>query len=78
MLRDIRLMKEFNLNAMRFSHYPEPERLYELADEYGLYIVDEANIESHGMGYDPDITLADRPEWAAAGVRELLGGAEGS
>ncbi|HET8656436.1 MAG TPA: glycoside hydrolase family 2 TIM barrel-domain containing protein [Longimicrobiaceae bacterium] len=63
MRKDLRLMKEFNINAIRFSHYPEPERLYELADEYGLYLVDEANLESHGMGYDKDVTLADKPEW---------------
>ena len=56
-------MKQHNLNAIRFSHYPEPERIYELADEYGMYIVGEANIESHGMGYDPRITLGDKPEW---------------
>ena len=63
MRRDFALMKQHNLNAIRFSHYPEPERIYELADEYGLYIVGEANIESHGMGYDPRITLADKPAW---------------
>jgi len=66
MRRDIQLMKEFNLNGMRFSHYPEPERFYELADEYGLYIIGEADIESHGMGYDKDVTLADKPAWALA------------
>ena len=66
MRRDVQLMKEFNLNGMRFSHYPEPERFYELADEYGLYVIGEADIESHGMGYDKDVTLADKPEWALA------------
>ena len=66
MRRDLTLMKENNLNAIRFSHYPEPERLYELADEYGMYLVDEADIESHGMGYQKDVTLADKPEWLAA------------
>ncbi len=63
MRKDLTLMKEFNINAIRFSHYPEPERLYELADEYGMYLVDEANLESHGMGYDPNVTLADKPAW---------------
>jgi beta-galactosidase len=63
MRRDLELMKQHNLNAIRFSHYPEPERLYELADEYGMYLVGEANIESHGMGYDPRVTLGDKPEW---------------
>ena len=66
MRRDLTLMKQFNVNAIRFSHYPEPERLYELADEYGLYIIDEADIESHGMGYQKDVTLGDKPEWLAA------------
>ncbi len=63
MLKDIRLMKMNNINAVRTSHYPQPERFYELCDEYGLYLIDEANIESHGIGYHPDITLANRPEW---------------
>ncbi len=63
MRKDLTLMKAFNINAIRLSHYPEPERLYELADEYGMYLVDEANLESHGMGYDPDVTLADKPAW---------------
>ena len=65
MLRDIRLMKMHNLNAVRTSHYPQPERFYELCDEYGIYLIDEANIESHGIGYHPDVTLAHRPEWLA-------------
>jgi beta-galactosidase len=63
MLKDIRLMKMNNLNAVRTSHYPEPERFYELCDEYGIYLIDEANIESHGIGYNPDNTLAGKPEW---------------
>jgi beta-galactosidase len=63
MLEDIRLMKAANLNAVRTSHYPFPDRFYELTDEYGLYVVDEANIESHGYGYDHDKTLGNRPHW---------------
>jgi len=59
MLEDIRLMKQFNVNAVRTSHYPNDPRWYELCDEYGLYVVDEANIESHGMGYDADRTLGN-------------------
>jgi beta-galactosidase len=66
MLRDIRLMKSNNFNAVRTSHYPQQELWYDLCDKYGLYLVDEADIESHGMGYDKDITVADKPEWAAA------------
>ena len=63
MLRDIRLMKEANLNAVRNSHYPHQERWYELTSEHGLYVVDEANIESHGYGYDHDKTLGNKPHW---------------
>ncbi|MDP2471950.1 MAG: glycoside hydrolase family 2 TIM barrel-domain containing protein [Candidatus Palauibacterales bacterium] len=66
MLRDIELMKTHNVNAVRTSHYPDDPRWYDYADEYGLYIVDEANIESHGMGYDPDVTLGNDPTWKAA------------
>ncbi|MFZ2287657.1 MAG: glycoside hydrolase family 2 TIM barrel-domain containing protein [Bacteroidales bacterium] len=63
MLKDIKLMKMHNINAVRTSHYPQPERFYELCDLYGLYLIDEANIESHGIGYNPDMTLAHKPEW---------------
>lgn len=66
MLEDIRLMKSLNINAVRTSHYPNHPRWYELADEHGLYIVDEANIESHGRGYHPDTTFGNDPEWKAA------------
>jgi len=66
MLLDIQIMKQHNLNAVRTSHYPNDPRWYELADEYGLYIVDEANIESHGRGYHPDTTLGNDPAWMAA------------
>lgn len=59
MLKDISLMKQNNINAVRTSHYPNDPRWYELCDKYGLYVVDEANIESHGMGYDPDKTLGN-------------------
>ncbi len=66
MMKDIKMMKSHNINAVRTSHYPQPELWYDLCDIYGLYLIDEANIESHGMGYNKDITLADKPEWAAA------------
>ena len=65
MVRDIRLMKQFNLNAVRTSHYPDDHRWYELCNRYGLYVVDEANIESHGMGYGPE-SLAKDPAWGPA------------
>jgi beta-galactosidase len=66
MLEDIRLMKKNNINAVRTCHYPDDPEWYDLCDEYGLYIIDEANIESHGMGYKPDITLANKPDWKKA------------
>lgn len=50
MIKDIKLMKAFNINAVRLSHYPNDPTWYKLCDEFGLYLVDEANIESHGMG----------------------------
>jgi len=65
MIKDILVMKAHNVNSARTSHYPQPERWYELCDEYGLYVIDESNIESHGIGYNKDVTLADQPEWAA-------------
>ncbi len=61
MLKDIELMKRYNVNTVRTSHYPNDPRWYELCDEYGLYVIDEANIESHGMGYHPDRTLGNNP-----------------
>jgi beta-galactosidase len=51
-LKDIRMMKSNNINAVRTSHYPQQELWYELCDKYGLYLVDEADIESHGIGYN--------------------------
>ncbi len=65
MRRDIELMKRANINAVRTCHYPNDPRWYELCDEYGLYLVDEANIESHGMGYGPQ-SLAKDPAWGPA------------
>lgn len=65
MRRDIELMKQSNINAVRTCHYPDDPRWYELCDEYGLYLVDEANIESHGMGYGP-ASLAKDPAWGPA------------
>ena len=65
MIRDIRIMKELNINAVRTCHYPDDPRWLALCDKYGLYVVDEGNIESHGMGYGPE-TLAKNPLFAAA------------
>ncbi|MEO9804163.1 MAG: glycoside hydrolase family 2 TIM barrel-domain containing protein [Reichenbachiella sp.] len=67
MIRDIELMKQFNINAVRASHYPNATQWYELCDQYGLYVVDEANIESHGMEIgNPEVTLANNPTWEKA------------
>lgn len=66
MLKDIRLMKEANMNVVRTCHYPDDPYWYDLCDEFGLYVIDEANIESHGMGYDPDRTLGNNPAWKEA------------
>jgi beta-galactosidase len=66
MLRDVQIMKQYNINAVRTSHYPNDEYWYQLCDEYGIYVVDEANIESHGIGYDLTKTLANKPSWLTA------------
>lgn len=65
MVQDLTLMKQNNINAVRTSHYPNQLAFYELCDEFGLYVIAEANIESHGMGYGKE-SLAKRPEWIPA------------
>ena len=65
MIQDIQVMKQFNLNAVRTCHYPDNNLWYELCDQYGIYVVAEANIESHGMGYGEE-TLAKREDYALA------------
>lgn len=65
MLQDIKIMKEKNINAVRTCHYPDNNLWYELCDEYGIYVVAEANVESHGMGYG-EHTLAKNPIYASA------------
>ena len=62
MKQDIQIMKQLNINAVRTSHYPDDPRWYELCDEAGLYVVAEANLESHGMGYG-ESTLAKRDDF---------------
>lgn len=69
--KDIRLWKENNINAVRLSHYPRGRRFYELCDIYGLYVVDEANIESHGMYYGK-YSLAKKPGWEKAHVDRMV------
>ena len=70
-LKDIRLWKENNINAVRLSHYPREDRFYELCDQYGIYVVDEANIESHGMYYGK-YSLAKKPEWKKAHLDRMI------
>lgn len=62
MIQDLKIMKQLNINAVRTSHYPFDPRWYDLCDEYGIYITAEANLESHGMGYD-EKSLAKFPEY---------------
>ena len=69
MLKDITLMKQFNINAVRTSHYPEPIAWYDLCDEHGILLIDEANIEAHGCGvgwsdHFPKYHPSHREEWA--------------
>lgn len=76
MMNDLRLIKQLNMNAVRTSHYPNHPLFYKLCDKYGIYLVDEANIETHGMGSVPYFKdtvphPAYRPEWYAAHVDRI-------
>ncbi len=71
MLEDIRLMKQYNFNAVRTAHYPNHPEFYRLCDHYGLYVVDEANIETHGM--DPCARLSAEAEWLPAYMARGIG-----
>lgn len=68
MRRDAELMKSLNVNASRSAHYPNPPRWYELCDEYGIYVMDEANLESHGHGS----LFSNLPQWHAAFVERAI------
>ena len=70
MIEDIKIMKRFNINAVRTCHYPDDPRWYDLCDRFGLYVVDEANIESHGMGYEKE-SLAKDPKWGPAHLERV-------
>ncbi len=65
MRHDIKLMKQYNINTVRTAHYPDDPYWYDLCDKYGIYVIDEANIESHGMGYGEE-SLAKDPSWYKA------------
>lgn len=67
MVKDVKLMKQFNINAVRTAHYPSDPRFYDLCDEYGLYVIDEADIETHGLHIIGKWNwLSDDDEWEAA------------
>ena len=68
--KDIKLMKQLNINAVRTCHYPDDPRWYDLCDKWGIYLVDEANIESHGMGYG-ERSLAKDPAWGPAHMARM-------
>eukprot|EP00039_Didymoeca_costata_P033140 m.40836 g.40836 ORF g.40836 m.40836 type:complete len:765 (+) comp9715_c0_seq1:304-2598(+) len=68
MIKDIQLMKDLNINAVRTSHYPNDPMWYELCTRYGLYVFDEANLESHGAGWEKNNWIADNSEWRAAHI----------
>jgi beta-galactosidase len=73
MIQDILLMKKYNINAVRNSHYPNHPMWYKLCNEYGLYVVDEANIESHGFHiWNKELTLANNPSWEAAHLDRVV------
>lgn len=74
MLKDFELWKKYNVNTVRTSHYPQQERFYELCDQYGIYVINEANIESHGMGYNLQVggTLGNNPLYMNAHIERTL------
>jgi len=71
MVQDITVMKQHNINAVRTSHYPNDPRWYDLCDEYGLYVMDEANLETHGLSDTPRNPVIDPAYRAAAMDREI-------
>ncbi|PIB35721.1 hypothetical protein BFP72_10110 [Reichenbachiella sp. 5M10] len=73
MLKDIRLMKEYNINTVRTSHYPNKPEWYDLCDAYGLYVIDEANVEAHDYGYSPEGSLGNDPQFKEAIVERMRG-----
>lgn len=71
MVRDLELMKQANVNFVRNSHYPNDPRWYELCDRYGMMVMDEANVESHGLSYHRRVLPGDLPDWTAACVDRM-------
>ena len=73
MERDVKLMKEANINFVRNAHYPNKARFYALCDSAGLMVMEEANVESHGLSYNAHVLPADLPEWSEECVRRIEG-----
>lgn len=75
MRKDFELFRKYNVNTARTAHYPQPELFYQLADEYGIYVIDEANIESHGMGYSLQVggCLANNLEFLESHLHRTIG-----
>ncbi|MDD4636992.1 MAG: glycoside hydrolase family 2 TIM barrel-domain containing protein [Bacteroidales bacterium] len=71
MIQDIKLMKQANINFVRNAHYPNDPRWYELCDQYGMMVMDEANVESHGLSYHKKVLPGDKPEWTDACVDRM-------
>ncbi len=71
MEKDVQLMKQFNVNGVRTSHYPNNPYFYDLCDKYGLYMIAEANVESHGMGYGKE-SISNFPSWRKAHVERSV------
>lgn len=71
MVQDIELFKRFNINAVRTSHYPNHPKWYRLCDRYGIFVIDETNLESHGLSYGKDALPGSLPQWKAASVARL-------
>lgn len=71
MIRDLELMKQGNVNFVRTAHYPNDPRWYALCDEYGIMVMDEANVESHGLSYHKRVLPGDKPKWEQAVVERM-------
>jgi len=65
-VKDLKLMKQCNMNAVRFSHYPHDPRYYDLFDKYGMFLIDETNLETHGISFRRDLLPGSDPQWTNA------------
>lgn len=73
MVKEIKLMKQFNINSVRTSHYPNDPVWYDLCDKYGLYVMDEGNMEAHGISYKDDVLPGNDPRWTTASLDRAEG-----